>query len=409
MSGPDTPDGEEGHRGPRSWSTRKKDQAPRGLFRHPSEEWGVRYTCAAGRIHQEKAGPIKTVALRVYHDRRARAHDEPGWCPREERRQARERALVERQSEARRLTFGEYGEQYLIWARLHHRGWRTEESRIDLIEKAFGRVKLDAISARDVEGFLDGLLQGRSHSTRNRYRTLLHAMFNRAIRHGHATTNPVTGVGKFKEPEGRIKFLLGEEEGMVCDALHPDLQPLFTVSVHTGLRWGEQLALQWQDVDVLIQQIRVRQSKTGYTRQVPMNSIVRSVVLDIAALRRTPNEPEEPVFTCLHKQPDRFFPKAVERARKALLGAGRDASRLDGYTWHCNRHTFASRLVMAGVDLRSIQALGGWRTLGMVQRYSHLAPDHLREAVERLVPTTVGPTELRENFESGGSPSPGVS
>ena len=54
--------------------------------------------------------------------------------------------------------------------------------------------------------------------------------------------------------------------------------------------------------------------------------------------------------------------------------------------------TFASRLVMAGVDLRSVQALGGWRTLAMVQRSRHLAPDHLREAVERLVPTTAAGT-----------------
>ena len=218
-------------------------------------------------------------------------------------------------------------------------------------------------------------------------------------------------MGKFKEPEGRIKFLLSDEEVVVRDALRADLQPLFTVSVHTGLRWGEQLALEWQDVDVLIQQMpeRQRQSKTGYTRQVPMNSIVRAALLDLAALRRTPNDPKEPVFTCLHKQPDKFFPKAVERARTTLLAAGRDASRLEGYTWHCNRHTFASRLVMAGVDLRSIQALGGWRPLAMVQRYSHLAPDHLQEAVERLVPAIPGPTELRENFESGGAPSPGVS
>jgi hypothetical protein len=46
----------------------------------------------------------------------------------------------------------------------------------------------------------------------------------------------------------------------------------------------------------------------------------------------------------------------------------------------------ASRLVMAGVDLRTVQVLGGWRTLAMVQRYSHLAPANLQDAVERLVP-----------------------
>jgi hypothetical protein len=97
-----------------------------------------------------------------------------------------------------------------------------------------------------------------------------------------------------------------------------------------------------------------------------------------------------------------------------LVGTGRDGNRLDGYTWHCNRHSFASRLVMAGVDLRTVQVLGGWRTLGMVQRYSHLAPAHLLEAVERLTgekipvpreetaPGAVGAVELRRNFDEAG-------
>jgi site-specific recombinase XerD len=90
------------------------------------------------------------------------------------------------------------------------------------------------------------------------------------------------------------------------------------------------------------------------------------------------------VFACSYTQADKLFPKAVERAQRALREAGKDGSRLDGYTWHGNRHTFASRLVMAGVDLRSVQELGGWKSLKMVQRYSHLAPSHLHQAVERL-------------------------
>jgi site-specific recombinase XerD len=105
-----------------------------------------------------------------------------------------------------------------------------------------------------------------------------------------------------------------------------------------------------------------------------MNSLVRSVLIDLASQRHRTDDPEEPVFRCSYTSADKFFPKAVERACKALGDAGKDASRLDGYPWHCNRHTFASRLVMAGVDLGSVQTLGGWRTLAMVQRYSHLAP-----------------------------------
>jgi hypothetical protein len=60
---------------------------------------------------------------------------------------------------------------------------------------------------------------------------------------------------------------------------------------------------------------------------------------------------------------------------------------------------------MAGVDLRTVQELGGWRSLAMVERYSHLAPGHLAGAVERLVAAPAvsapGPVELGLNLDSG--------
>jgi len=60
------------------------------------------------------------------------------------------------------------------------------------------------------------------------------------------------------------------------------------------------------------------------------------------------------------------------------------AAGLNDLTWHCLRHTFASRLVMAGVDIRTVQELLGHKTIGMTVRYSHLAPKHTLAAVERL-------------------------
>jgi integrase-like protein len=97
----------------------------------------------------------------------------------------------------------------------------------------------------------------------------------------------------------------------------------------------------------------------------------------------------------------------LPEGRRAGSGctAGKDASGLDGYTWHCNRHTFASRLVMASVDLRTVQDLGGWRTLGMVQRYAYLAPDHLQAAVERLVSGgTVQNFGVTSTYPASGAP-----
>jgi site-specific recombinase XerD len=62
-------------------------------------------------------------------------------------------------------------------------------------------------------------------------------------------------------------------------------------------------------------------------------------------------------------------------------------AKLDNFTFHCIRHTFASRLVMAGVDLRTVQELMGHKTISMTVRYGHLAPQHQLAAVQRLCNT----------------------
>jgi site-specific recombinase XerD len=125
--------------------------------------------------------------------------------------------------------------------------------------------------------------------------------------------------------------------------------------------------------------VTVRVSRNGGTRRVPLNSTARAALLDVATRRERPNDPNEGVSTAAYRTTARAIERAVEAAQATLTAAEKDASRLQGHTWHGNRHTFASRLVMTGVDLRTVQELGGWRTL---------APERLVSAVERLVPTS---------------------
>jgi len=415
-------------------STRKKDQAPRGVFRHRSGVWAARFTCGAGHIHQERVGPLKSDAIRVYHDRRARAHNEPGWCSAIERRDARARVRLEADRERRLVTFREYAQTYLEYAKIHKRSWRSDVGRLALCSRSFGDRRLDEITSLELEQFRDSLLDIRSRATVNRYRDLLSAVFKRAARDGLVAVNPVRTVSKFKEAGERLLWLTVEEETAIREALTPDLRPLFAVSVHTGLRWSEQVALRWKDVDMLSGVITVPRAKHGYTRRVPANSLVRGVLVDLGSGRARPDDPEEPVFPVRYTEASKFFPKAVERAQAALREAEKDASRLDGYTWHSNRHTFASRLVMAGADPLTVKELGGWRTLAMVQRYAHLAPSHLAAAVELLVPgngvegagkpaasdaqesapsaagrSPEGAVELRRNFDGASARAAGVS
>jgi site-specific recombinase XerD len=61
-------------------------------------------------------------------------------------------------------------------------------------------------------------------------------------------------------------------------------------------------------------------------------------------------------------------------------------AKIAKFTWHCLRHTFISRLVMKGVDLRTVQELAGHKTIAMTVRYAHLAPEHNQAAIEKLDP-----------------------
>ena len=308
----------------------------------------------------------------------------------------RQRALGRGDRSSRAKTFAAYAtDDYKPWAKQAHRSAATTESQVTRLVRESGELKLDEISTAHIERFLNRPTESVAAATVNRYRDRLSGMFKRAIRLGLMPSNLVTGIPKLKEPGGRILYLTESDEKAVHDALPMELRALFEVSVHTGLRWSEQVGLTWANVDLHSGTITVPRSKHGETRHVPINSVVRSMLFDLSLSRQRTDAPTEPVFTCRHVQADKFFPKAVRSAQLALKAAGASSTGLDGYTWHGNRHTFASRLVMTGTNLRAVQELGGWKSLKMVERYSHLAPGHLHEAVERLA--GIGAEQLARN------------
>src|SRR5437762_6889177 len=112
----------------RTWSRRKKDPAPRGVFRHPSGDWAIRFTCGAGHKHKERIGRVKTDAKDALDARRARVRQQPGWCPTVETQHAKERSRAEQKRQAARVSFREYADDYLKWAQNNKRAWATERS-----------------------------------------------------------------------------------------------------------------------------------------------------------------------------------------------------------------------------------------------------------------------------------------
>jgi integrase len=82
-------------------------------------------------------------------------------------------------------------------------------------------------------------------------------------------------------------------------------------------------------------------------------------------------------------------PHAYGREHRNWWTAALKEAKVQNFHWHDLRHTFASRLVMAGVDLYTVKELLGHAVIAVTMRYAHLAPSHLQAAVDKLASATV--------------------
>jgi site-specific recombinase XerD len=198
------------------------------------------------------------------------------------------------------------------------------------------------------------------------------------MQNGKVQVNPARLVRQRKENNARIRFLSTEEELVlrrVVEEKYVQHLPELGVALHTGLRLSEQYSLTWDCVDFGRRTLTIPLSKNGAMRHVPLNDEALSALKEARL--------------CSNGEPHVFlnrYGKRLSSPREWFEPAVR-AAGLNDFTWHCLRHTFASRLVMAGVDLRTVQELMGHKTIQMTVRYAHLAPKHQLAAVQRLCDT----------------------
>ena len=202
------------------------------------------------------------------------------------------------------------------------------------------------------------------------------------MRKGKVNHNPARLISRKMVPLGRVRFL-SKEESMLRGAVVPvapaaprDWQESLLqldIALHTGMRKGEQFNLTWDQVDFANRMIHLDETKNGSGRYVRLNTVALAAMAELMRRRDRLGGPKDaPVFSI--KDPSRWFDAALERVG------------IEGVTWHTLRHTFASRLVMRGVNLRTVQLLMGHKCISMTARYAHLAAHHKRAAVELILP-----------------------
>jgi site-specific recombinase XerD len=254
------------------------------------------------------------------------------------------------------------------------------ELKVNELRPIFGEKRVSDITKQDIVRWLteQGKKRKWAASTQNRWQAAFSLIFRVGIDNEKIERNPASGIRRKTENNARNRFLSDEEEASlrkVILARFPAMIQQLDLSLHTGMRAGEQFGLLWPQIDFEHKILTLPKTKNGRVRYIPLNSVALSA---LAVLNRT-GDKTGPVFPSC-----RNFGNALQGARGWFRSALRDA-KIEDYTWHCNRHTFASRLVMIGVDIRTVGELLGHRSLSMTMRYSHLAPAHNAAAVDRLV------------------------
>ena len=283
--------------------------------------------------------------------------------------------------EWKRLRFTEFSTLYIQnYAKVNKRSWRDDTYSIGIFKKSFGNPFLEDIGPLMIEKFkAERLESGTSKARVNRNLALLKKMFNLAIDWGHAKENPVRKVKFFSEKDNlKERILTREEEARLLEKSADHLRPIIVTALHTGMRRGEILSMEWNQVDLVKRNIRVDKTKSGKTRYIPINHVVYAELIGLKAR----NGKSEHVFL----NPMTHSP--IHDVKTAFNAATRRAG-IKGLRFHDLRHTFASRLVEGGTDLITVKDLLGHHSVLITQRYTHSRSDQKMSAVQRLAEVEV--------------------
>ncbi len=264
---------------------------------------------------------------------------------------------------------------------------------LNTIQAYFKDVKVCTITPSKVQNFISYLIEERnlSPASVNKYRSVLRKMFNLGIDNGKCETNPVKKVKELRVNNTRTRVLSQEEEIRLYKTLnsfhkeftkegkirniapYKKIKRFITLALNSGMRKSEMIDLKWIDINEDFTIITVLNSKSGKSREIPINNKLK---LSLKAMYKLKGK-NEFVFT----NPETGT-KFVDLKR--IITSLFEAANLDDFTLHCCRHTFATKLLEKGADIRTVQELLGHADVRMTERYTHTDKDKKLLAVNLL-------------------------
>lgn len=260
-------------------------------------------------------------------------------------------------------TFKEACARWLV-EKAHKKSIQEDKDKINYFLPKLGDRQLSSITRDDIESILPQDVTG---STRNRYRALIGAMLRAAERDWEWIDRAPT-LRAEAEPKKRVAFLSRDQAEALVASLPEKYRMPVRFALLTGLRRSNVFGLTWEKVDLErgVVVVEADEAKAGQRIVVPLNSQAKALLAQLP----------EPRTGRVWGDVTRVWCNTWKAACKK---AG-----VPGFRFHDLRHTWASWHAMAGTPLSVLQELGGWHSHEMVQRYAHLAPEHLAAAAERV-------------------------
>lgn len=239
--------------------------------------------------------------------------------------------------------------------------------------------RLEDIRKIDVENWEIEEKKNNKASSINRKIGTLKAALTWAVEHELLSASPLIRLKSLPETDSnkKVRYLSQEERTRLMVALNGVdgvMKPLIITALNTGIRRGALFALKWEDVNFTEQTITLQaeSAKNKKFNTVPMNNATITALSEWKRQRINGFVFPSPVTG-----------GALDNCKKSWATLLKNAN-IKNFRWHDMRHDFASRLVMAGVDLNTVRELLTHGDIKTTLKYAHLAPEKTKSAVDLL-------------------------
>ena len=246
----------------------------------------------------------------------------------------------------------------------------------------FGNMPINSITAYSIERYKAQLLKsGLARKTVNNRLNILSKCLATAYEWLELNGTPPK-IKWLKCPPPKTDYLSRDECGLLLSQADSFIHDMLLVALHTGMRRGEIIGLQWSSIDWQIQTITVRHSLCEYTKQLSStkSNRERHIPMDADVYTALFKRKHETGYVFVDENKKHFAGKQLAHRLKELCAK----VGLRKIGWHTLRHTFASHLAMSGTPLNVVQTLLGHSSITTTMRYAHLAPSTLRTAIDQL-------------------------